>query len=382
MTTSLRRLFLISLLFAVYGASPPPFAWSPTAWITAATPPILLPPGPGRVLGIPQQSPVITEKARASGLPTFSRNIILGDKRYTFTLVGRDVFAPRAKNVTITLQIIPISFTFPDGSVFDPTAPGPACSGGGIPLELTLQSPLFQNYNYGDGGRQFYETVRRLEFWPYTGGGRVNPGYSVRLAPVVFNTLQITLPAGYKTVSAPCGRIGMIDYPSLDVFLKTQIFPQFARAGITPQTFPLFLFSNVIVSNGGSLLGYHSSFSTAKGIQTYGVAEYDTNRADPNTADISVLSHEIAEWYDDPFVNNFVPPWGHIGQVSDCYPLLEVGDPLSWTPPFEIEMPNGFVYHPKETAYFSWFFGQVPGYGANGYYSSGGSFTSPADPCQ
>jgi len=244
-----------------------------------------------------------------------------------------------------------------------------------------LQSPLFENYDYGDGGRQFYELVRRLEFWPFTGGGRVNPGYSVRLAPSVLATLAIPLPAGYETVAAPCGRIGMIDYASLDVFLRTQIFPQFARVGITPQTFPIFLFSNVVVVAGNSILGYHSAFSTSKGIQTYGVAEYDTNQMYPRVMDVSVLSHEIAEWYEDPFINNFTPPWGHIGQVADCYSLLEVGDPLSGSL-FKIPMPNGFTYHPQETAYFSWFFNQPQSYGAFGYYSSGGTFTSPAEPCQ
>jgi hypothetical protein len=306
-----------------------------------------------------------------------------GGKKYKFTMVGPDVFAPRAKNVTIPFKIIPVRFEFPDGNVFDPTLPTPTCAGGGIPLDLTLQSPLFANRDYGDGARQFYELVRRIEFWPFTGGGRVNPGYSVRIGPSVLPTLPVTLPAGYRTVSARCGRLGVIDLLSLESFIRSQIFPQFTRLGITPNTFPLFLFVNVVVVDGGSVdLGYHSAFSTSKGIQTYGVAEYDVSQQDSTVRDISVLSHEIAEWYDDPYVNNFTPPWGHIGQVEDCYPLLEVGDPLSGAPLFEISMPNGFAYHPQETAYFSWFFNQPQSYGANGYYSSGGTFTSPAGPCQ
>jgi hypothetical protein len=188
---------------------------------------------------------------------------------------------------------------------------------------------------------------------------------------------------GYQTVSARCGRIGLIDFPSLESFLHTQIFPQFARLGITPTSFPLFLFTNVVVIDGESVdLGYHSSFSTSKGIQTYGVAEYDTSQTDPTVRDVSVLSHEIAEWYDDPYVNNLTPPWGHVGQIAGCYPLLEVGDPLSGMPLFEITMPNGVAYHPQETAYFSWFFAQAQSYGSGGYYSSGQTFTSPAEPCQ
>ena len=46
-----------------------------------------------------------------------------------------------------------------------------------------------------------------------------------------------------------------------------------------------------------------------------------------------------------------------------------------------IPMPNGVFYHPQELAFFSWFFDQVPSLGINGWYSSGGTFTSPAEPC-
>lgn len=382
MTTLIRRALLLSLvLTSPLHAGNSPFVWQPAPWTARSSPPHALPLGPPEVIGIPPGTP-FPEKARAAGLATFTRYMTAYGHSYKFTIVGRDLFAPRAKNVAVPIQIIPISFEFPDGTVFDPAAPGPTCAGDGIPLQLALESPLFQNYNYGDGPRQFYEFVRRLEFWPFTGGGRVNPGYSVRLNPVVFNTLRVVLPSGYKTIAAPCGRIGMIDYASLDVYLRTQIFPQFSRAGITPQTFPLFLFTNVVVDGGGSILGYHSAFSTAKGIQTFGVAEYDTNRAFHNVSDVSVLSHEIAEWYEDPFLGNFTPPWGHIGQVADCDSRLEVGDPLSGGGIFEIQMPNGFLYHLQETAYFSWFFNQSQSYGANGYYSSGGTLTSPAELCQ
>lgn len=108
---------------------------------------------------------------------------------------------------------------------------------------------------------------------------------------------------------------------------------------------------------------------------------YDTSQSSPSSKDVTVLSHEIAEWYDDPLVNNATPLWGHIGQVDGCQGNLEVGDPLTGSPSFEIEMPNGFTYHPQETAFFSWFYNQVSSLGINGSYSSGGTFTSPAELC-
>jgi len=71
------------------------------------------------------------------------------------------------------------------------------------------------------------------------------------------------------------------------------------------------------------------SATVLRGTQTYGIAGYDVSQGFPGTSDVSVLAHELAEWYDDPFVNNATPKWGHIGQVPGCQANLEVGDPLS-----------------------------------------------------
>jgi hypothetical protein len=256
--------------------------WPQTRWTRPAGAGTIPTPDIARasVVGIPGDPGA--QKARAAaGLPAFSRYLVVNGVRYNFTLVGRDVFAARAKNVVVPVKIIPVRFVFPDGTTLDPTEPTPGCDGGGVPLDLTLQSPLFANYNYGDGPRQFYEFVRRIEFWPYTGGGRVNPNYSVRLAPSALPVLSINLPAEYFTVPTPCGRRGVIDYVSLEVFLRSQIFPLFSRIGITPSTFPLFLFHNIVIVDSDSFVGYHSAFSTPKGVQTYGVAEYDSTHESP-----------------------------------------------------------------------------------------------------
>ena len=47
----------------------------------------------------------------------------------------------------------------------------------------------------------------------------------------------------------------------------------------------------------------------------------------------------------------------------------------------EIQMPNGFTYHPQETAFFSWFFEQKVSLGIAGWYSSNNTFKAPALPC-
>jgi hypothetical protein len=85
---------------------------------------------------------------------------------------------------------------------------------------------------------------------------------------------------------------------------------------------------------------------------------------------------------DDPFGNNPVPAWGHIGQQPGCQGNLEVGDPLTGTNIPDVTMPNGFSYHLQELVFFSWFYG-APSTAVNGWFSDNNTFTSDAGPpCQ
>lgn len=334
------------------------------------------PAGPwiGRVLGIPGPEPI--EKRYVPGLPTFSRNVVARGKSYRFTMVGADPFLARSGRVVIAVQIIPVRVVFNGQTTLDPTVPLPGCAGPGTPLTNTLQSPVFTDFDYGDGPRQYVEQNRRFEFWAVTGN---NPGYSVRVAPTVLPT--ITLTVNGSILSAPCGLEGVVSATALQTLIENTLLPMVARQGVNPKTFPIFLFYNVVAPDpvqGGLILGYHSRH----GAQTYGVVDYDTSQYFGHIADVAVLSHELAEWYDDPFVNNATPPWGNLGVLlPGCHAYLEVGDPLSYRV-LEIQMPNGLTYHPQELAFFSWFFDQVPSLGLKGLYSWGGTFTRPASLCK
>lgn len=48
--------------------------------------------------------------------------------------------------------------------------------------------------------------------------------------------------------------------------------------------------------------------------------------------DAAILSHEVAEWFADPFTDNVVPPWhsplAGPAATYGCQRLLETGDPL------------------------------------------------------
>src|SRR4051794_24363781 len=108
-----------------------------------------------RVVGIPGENP--RKAALHLALPSFSSSIVARRRLYRYTMVGANPSLRSAKKVTIPVQIIPVRFEFPDGTVLDPSVPSSGCAGSGAPLALTLESPLFQNADYGEGGRQFVE---------------------------------------------------------------------------------------------------------------------------------------------------------------------------------------------------------------------------------
>jgi hypothetical protein len=325
-----------------------------------------------------------TEKAALRfSFTTFTNSVLVGRKRYTFTMVGTDPSQRNAKNAVIPIVVIPVRSVFDDGTTLDATAPDP-CAGDVTPLALVAESPIFLGADYGDGIRQYVEEFRRVEFWAFTGApGARNPNYSVSIAGSLGPTLIVSF-HGFPTQATPCGRRGLVDLHGWDGLAQKAVFPLLRARGIGANALVLFLFSNVEFyqsnQNNCCVLGYHSWFSF-HGLQTYGVAEYDTNQNYQNITDISVLSHEIGEWYDDPLGSNATPPWGHVGQVSGCQGNLEVGDPLSGHLFLPISMPNGVTYNPQELAFFSWFFGEVPSLGFSGWYSGLGTFRSPATPC-
>jgi hypothetical protein len=304
MTTTIGR--SARVLAALLGLTTAGLAQSPSKgqqWILPAGA-ALLPPGgtipllraghlSDRVIGIASsESPIsLAGKRRAATVPTFKSTISVGRTKYPFTMVGSNPFVKGAKPVIVTVPIIPVVLQFSDGTVLDPTAADGGCAGNASALDLTLQSPVFQSLDYGEGvGRQFVEEVRRMEFWAYTGPGRLNPNYSVRINPVVLPTLTLSPTSDVGvTEAAHCGRIGRVWGPSFDLLLRTIILPQLPRFGVGANAFPIFVLLNTLTDFPNvTAAGYHSRLSV--GGQTYGVSLFDSSGS--ISPDVSVLSHE------------------------------------------------------------------------------------------
>jgi hypothetical protein len=90
---------------------------------------------------------------------------------------------------------------------------------------------------------------------------------------------------------------------------------------ITPNQLSVFILYNVGYTQNDllDLGGFHFSEATYPQAltspgQTFIMANFRTNGAGP--FDVSILSHEIAEWVNDPGGFNPAPLWGNIGEVK------------------------------------------------------------------
>jgi hypothetical protein len=344
---------------------------------------------------------------------------------YTGQIVGRSPFTNPLGFTAIPSQLIPVIVrthsvfagvangdvvTAPGTVAFDPTVADDSCLAppNDVPLTLTQLSPIYKAFDFNFGGTdvgfsQTTDSFQRANFFQLLNFGDVNfddnPVYHVILSPV--NTLAaviIDIPAvngiAYPTAAfggCPGGAIGIVDlavYEPALVTLLSQLAP-----GVNPSTFPFFLEHNVVecealaagVNCGDILspkavcciLGFHSHTGT----QSFGTGDFDTTEvfASP-VPDVSAISHEVAEWMNNPFNHNAAPAWGHTGQVTGCQGNLEVGDPLTGhiAPPI-FNPANGFTYHMQELAFFSWFFG-APSVGVHGWFSNNATFLHDAGP--
>jgi hypothetical protein len=341
----------------------------------------------------PSAEALAAQSASATTIPTWSAIISATQDggTYPFTLVGNDPRTP-ARATRVKTNVIPVAITFTDtGDVFDPSVTNVACGETQSALSGALKGPIFKKHAYAPGGTkvgntQYIDALQREEFWSFTSPGSINPHYHMLLSAKTVHGVQISATGFPVYYSQTCQALGLIDINVWDSYLQNTLIPALATAGVSPTTFPLFVTKNVVLYQGGNpqnccTLGYHSwfdNFSFGGAAQTYAVADYDSTGLFGSVAqDTSFLSHEVGEWANDPYTNNPTPAWGHLGQVPGCMANLEVGDPLTGTT-FPVTI-GRTTYHLQELAFFGWFFGYAGG--VNGWYSTQGTFTSPATPC-
>jgi hypothetical protein len=152
----------------------------------------------------------------------------------------------------------------------------------------------------------------------------------------------------------------------------------------SPNQLPIFMTDNVYLGTNGliqncCILGYHASqgppIATAK---TWIYAAY----AEPGTfssgsfVDVVPLSHEVAEWLNDPFVGttllggvNLIPPAVLPGQGGSCIINFETGDPLESVPFTFPKVTTGTTYHLQDEVLLPWYLHSTPSFSVNSWYT-------------
>lgn len=343
---------------------------------------------------------VRTQATSGQTIPLWSYSTVAQDgKTYTGEMVGRSPFAHGHRVTTIPTFIVPVILTFADsGDVFDPTAYDGCAPDNESVISLIQNSPLFGTPDFVLNGvdvgvAQYLDAFQRASFWAKVGGTPYHTTFST--TPTVLPAIQVTVPTNEGSTQSyqdygGCQDNGKMDYDWWNNEVQSVIMPQLASKGVGPANFPQFIFDSVSEYTNGNVadccvLGWHDSYMNSGLFQTYSVNEYDTSGAFNGST--STMSHEIAEWMDDPNGVNAVPNWGHEGQQSSCQNNLEVGDPLSphySTPTNPILVTNnntGVQYTLQELAFYSWFLDNSPSLGAGGKYSDNGTFTGFAKLC-
>ena len=285
--------------------------------------------------------------------------------------------------------------------------PGPGCHRllfDPTPLiQSVLDSPVFSNANYtsSDAPTQFADAVVRAEYF-----NRAKPDWHTLLAPIVKTARRMTLIRGtYQfavNADGTCCFFVLTDinlfanklFPSTFTFPPDSSTPVGAAENsgdITTKDVSTFFFPPAYLTfpegngkTGCCVFGFHS-FDSESGDASNGnasrlfVLNYSTWLQpgfffDPTIVDVTGLSHEISETYNDPFVvfdgTHDLTPWW-LSPNGNCQDNLEVGDVIEGLPrqSFPITMPNGVTYHPQNEALLQWFEFKSPSDALFGAYS-------------
>jgi hypothetical protein len=278
-----------------------------------------------------------------------------------FVMVGTD---PNATNVTTTIPvlIIPIKMVYGPSNgnkTFDPLKH--KLPNGKTVMQMILASPLFNaSVDFVQGGTdlgktQYIDAFQRGNFW----GKNVkkNSSYHVLLGkPTILpeQTIKVSPSLGQVITNPISGRglVGTFDLNTLQPILEQTYIPKLKQ--IQPDVFPIFVTYDVYGTVGGvsgcCYGGYHFTLGGPPNSQTYSWSTTIDQGTNNFAQDVSAMSHEIGEWYDNPFFGA-----NQVGCQDNSQ--LEVGDPLENGPnfgafPYKV---GGFTYNLQSLVFLGYF---------------------------
>jgi hypothetical protein len=265
-------------------------------------------------------------------------------------------------------------------------------------FDSVLASPIFASHNYKLGATdlgtmQWGQAVEEASFWNYPGVDF--KGWNLDMTAFPWPTLTLDVPYGSWQALATPHTYG-IDANVLDAFT-------FKNGSAFAGQVPLFITYNVMEYPHGSpgkccTTGYHRPYTVGGVYNVYIWGVYLDSPA--VNSDVFYISHEVAEFVHDPFVNNAVRPWPQSFSFSlpwsppykftKCQNNLEVGDPVEdrLGTPSEVQLVitnSTMTYHLQNEVTASWQMQAKPAFSVNGWYTLkgpvDGEFTAPAPVC-
>jgi hypothetical protein len=328
-------------------------------------------------------------------LPNFTRAFSSHGEVWPFTMVGNDPSLGR--RTRIPARVLAVSLELQNADLVTSTTVSVQ------PFEeLVMRSPNFEEADYTSGEDiQFADAVQRAEFFH-----SMKKSWHTELHPSrIVDHITIKVPLTTKVpgvddkgnpidVDVPTYITGTAGDGSTFVLLLDQFFndaffnaavEQIADRHFTTDAVNILLFPNTFIfsldPNQFPILGFHTfifdpSADPLPVWVTIFASWISPGIFDPATGiqDVTTLSHEISEVFNNPFLINSVPAWQFPENPGTCQDNLEVGDPIETlahqTVPIRTEHGRqNFVYHPQTEALLQWFEDAVPSDAIRGAYS-------------
>lgn len=246
-------------------------------------------------------------------------------------------------------------------------------------VPYVLASPIFQKYNFdsSEDPTQFTDAIQRAEFfhktdeeWHTILRGRAATPQTMVLIRGTYRYALNSDGSCCLFVLIDANTFGNALFPSTPTDTTTPIGAAENNGDFKTKDIATFLFPNAYLYLYGDprqccVLGFHS-YDIEPGDKKNGYQErrYVMNYSAWVTpgifgdlfADITPLSHELAETFNDPFGGNITPWW--LGPNGNCQNNLETGDVIEGLPNATYPITtHGITWHPQNEALVQWFAG-------------------------
>lgn len=251
-------------------------------------------------------------------------------------------------------------------------------------LNLVLNSPVFANASYSSSvtPTQITDAIDRAEFFHMAKSDWhtvLSPAPKTPAQPYVMTFIQGTYFFSLNDDNTCC-RFVLVDtaafanqlFPqTIDLSDTSTILGRAEHGDITQHDIATFLFPNTFLYSGPlaefcCVLGFHSfDAEIVNNVTRFYVFNYSSWISPgflPDAfKDVTALSHEMAETFNDPFVaafdnHNLTQIW--LAPNGNCQANRETGDVIEGLANATFPMMlNGFLYHPQNEALLQWFSG-------------------------